>query len=92
MPTRHLPSLEALVADDDERMTAELSLLEAREQVARARRLLEHAERLVPPEGAAVAEGAGEGAARVAAELARLGYRMVAIASALRRVQQVDPV
>ncbi len=90
MPTRHLPSLEALVADDDERMTAELSLLEAREQVAHARLLLEHAERLVPEGGTMLAEGAAEGATRIAAELARLGYRMVAIASALRRVQQPD--
>ena len=74
MPIRHLPSLEALVEDDDARVTAELDLLEASEHVARARRLLERAGARDPETAAALAE-----------QLARLGYHLVATASAIHR-------
>lgn len=74
MPIRHLPSLEALVDDDDARVTAELDLLEASEHVARARRLLERAGARDPETVASVAE-----------QLARLGYHLVATASAIHR-------
>lgn len=82
--TKHLPSIEALVSDDDDLVRAELRLLEAREQVAHATELLDHVERLVP------ALPAGDGrsaAAHVAEELARLGCKMVEVASALSRVR-----
>ncbi len=90
--TRHLPSLEALVADDDAQMTAELSLLEAREHVAQARALLDHAAGLAPdpddPAHATVELTSRDVPPEAVAEqLARLGYRMVAIATALRRTR-----
>jgi hypothetical protein len=81
--TRHLPSLEALVDDDDTRMTAELDLLEASKQVTYARRALDRVEALVS-RGELRAQEAGDVIAS-AEELARLGYRLVAAASELRR-------
>lgn len=90
MTYRHLPSVEALVADDDDRVIAELRLLEAREHVAHAKELLDRAERLVPPR-AHDADGVGapspDPAEHVVEELARLGCKMVEIASALSRVR-----
>lgn len=80
MKARHLPSLEALVTDDDERMSAELDLLDAAEQMAEARRMLEQVERIVTA-GALGAEEAGASSQA----LARLGYKLLTTATALRR-------
>lgn len=79
--SKHLPSVEALVSGDDDLVSAELRLLEARAQVAHATELLDHVEKLVPAEDGRVS------AANFAEELARLGCKMVEVASALSRVR-----
>jgi hypothetical protein len=73
MPKHHLPSVEALTSNDEERLAAELRLSEVRAQVELARSLVDQLE-----VGAGDAEHDG-----VAEELARLGCRLVEVASDL---------
>lgn len=84
MTKRHLPSVEALTDDDDELMITELKVREVREHVAIARSLLDavdgHAA-VSEPEQASPAEQAE----LAAEELARLGCKIVELASALSR-------
>lgn len=77
MPTnRHLPSIEALLDSDDDRLIAELRAREVREYVAVARTLLDTIEALKPLS---------------AAELAMLGCKIVEVANALSRAQRNQP-
>jgi hypothetical protein len=89
---RYLPSIEALVSNDEERLTRELRLSEVREQVALVESLLDTLDasasaRADGPEQPA-REGPGEAAqpdaTDVAEELARVGCRIVELATALR--------
>jgi hypothetical protein len=82
---RHLPSIEALTGNDDERLIAELRLSDVCERAAVLRELLEEVERLVRSAGTATSsEGHSRGAV-VVEELARLGCKMVELAGALAR-------
>lgn len=80
MQKRHLPSIEALTAnDDDELLMSELRLSQVRDHVEVARVLLDEVERLVPRStNASPSE-------HVAEELARLGCKIVELATALSR-------
>ena len=80
----HLPSVEALIDSDDELLIAELKVREVREHVAIARSLLEQVDRLVPLSGPERASE-NEQAELVVEELARLGCKIVELASALCR-------
>ncbi len=73
MGKRHLPSVEALTSNDEELLRAELRLSEVRAHVELARSLLEELE--LGEEGPSRADLAGA--------LARLGCRIVEVASAL---------
>ena len=84
MTKRHLPSVEALLDSDDELLSTELKVREVREQVAVARSLLDEVEDVAQAEIAA-------------AELARLGCKIVELASAIKRagtapVSSVTPI
>jgi hypothetical protein len=87
MRKRHLPSIETLTSSDDERLIAELRLSEARDQVAYAKELLDAVELYVPPENGAHPQNESAVVPAVAEELARLGCRIVEIASALSKTQ-----
>lgn len=85
MEKQHLPSVEALTSFDDDLMMAELEFSEVRENVDRVRAVLAELERL----GSAPEPFRGTGGPScgdVAEALARVGYRIVEIASALSRV------
>lgn len=96
MNVRHLPSIEALTANDDARLHAELRMSEVREQVTSAKELLERVEHLVrvsehgiPSIGEpAELEARNE---RTLMEVARLGCRMLELASALTETRAVPP-
>jgi hypothetical protein len=84
MGNRHLPSIEALTDNDDERLITELKVREVREHVEIARSLLDAVDdQTDPPELAAE-------------ELARLGCKIVELAGAISRsrapVSAVSPV
>jgi hypothetical protein len=80
----HLPSVEALIDKDDELLIAELKVREVREHVAIARSLLEQVDRLVPLSGPERSSD-NEQAELAVEELARLGCKIVELASALSR-------
>lgn len=88
MPKSHLPSIEALTSSDDDRLIAELRICEVRDQVAVARALLDEVDRIVPVS----ADGRVPPPGQVAEELARLGCKIVEIASALTRGDERAPV
>jgi hypothetical protein len=90
MEKRHLPSIEALTSCDDERLTRELRLSEVREQVALARSLIDEVDRLVPP-AELLAHVSAQDDEAVAEELARLGCRIVELASAFTRARRAAP-
>ena len=73
MPKRHLPSVETLISNDDHLLREELRLSEVRAQVELARSILEDLELGLQP------------TPRVAEELARLGCRIVEIATSLSK-------
>ena len=80
----HLPSVEALTDKDDELLIAELKVCEVREHVAIARSLLDADDGLVPlsePDQASPPEQAE----LAAEELARLGCKIVELATSLSR-------
>jgi hypothetical protein len=83
MSNRHLPSIEALTDDDDERLSTELKVREVREHVEIARSLLDAVDDPIDPKLAAE-------------ELARLGCKIVELAGAISRsrppVSAVSPV
>lgn len=82
MSKRHLPSVRALLDADDRLLIAELKVCEVREHVAVARSLLDALDRLVPMS----AEGQPSPSEQVglaAEELARLGCKIVELASTL---------
>lgn len=84
MTKRHLPSIQALMDSDDDLLDAELKVRELREQLAIARSLLDAVDGLVPvsePEQPSV----GEQAELAVEELARLGCKIVELASHLSR-------
>ena len=91
MGKRYLPSIEALTDNDDERLITELKVSEVREHVALARSLLDAVDELSASEQASpsVQDDAAE-------ELARLGCKIVELASAISRsrgpVSAVSPV
>ena len=70
---RHLPSIEALLDSDDDRLTAELRAREVSEHVAIARTLLDAIDEVGPVS---------------AEELAMLGCRIVELANVLSRAQR----
>jgi hypothetical protein len=94
MSARHLPSIEALTGNDDHRLKSELRLSEVRENILLVRAALDEIDRLVPvsedhqssPDGHDDVE-LGERAAL----LARLGYHLVEMASALARSASSAP-
>ncbi len=91
MARQHLPSVETLISSDDERLLTELKLSEVRDQVAHAQHLLDTVEvASLTSEAARSSEGHGVAPA-FAEELARLGCRIVEIASVLSRAQVVTP-
>jgi hypothetical protein len=83
MEKRHLPSIEALTSADDELLMKELRLSEVRDHVEVARILLDEVERLVPPSDRGQPPVSGQ----MAEELARLGCKMVELATVLGRGQ-----
>jgi hypothetical protein len=88
MGKRHVPSIEALTSTDDDLLITELRLSEAREHVAIARDLLEEVDRLVRLSATDQVSAVGQGASElVAEELARLGCKIVEVASALSRTR-----
>ena len=91
MRKRHLPSIETLNSSDDERLLAELRLSEVREQVAHAKELLDTVEVCAPLETNAQPQDNFAIVPAVAEELARLGCRIVEIASALSKAQEITP-
>jgi hypothetical protein len=95
MGKRYLPTVEALTDNDDDRLIAELRVREVREQVAIARSLLDAVEVLSANERASEDEQE-DPAERAAAELARLGCKIVELAGAISRsrgpVSAVSPV
>lgn len=91
MTKRHLPSIETLTSADEERLTTELRLLEVRDQVTHAKELLDSVDLLdASSSSAGLAGKAIEGVA-LAEELARLGCRIVEIASAISKKQDLLP-
>ncbi len=91
MAKRHFPSVEALSSNDDERWICELRLSAVRERVATLRSLLEELDRLLPlSDGKHASSEEQDLRAAVARELAKLGCRVVEVASALSGVR--DPV
>lgn len=83
---RHLPTIEALTGNDDERLIAELKLSDVRERAAVLRELLEEVEGLVrTSEGEQVSLDGQPRAAFVVEELARLGCKIVELAGSLTR-------
>lgn len=94
MAKRHLPSIETLTSSDDERLITELRLSEVREQVAHAKELLDAVDVFVPLADPGQVSASEQGKAvtpAVAEQLARLGCRIVEIASALSKVSDVSP-
>jgi hypothetical protein len=86
MTKHHLPSIQALMDGDDELLDAELKVREVREQIAVARSLLDAVDGLVPvsePEHPSVPEQAD----LAVEELARLGCKIVELASHLSRTR-----
>lgn len=86
MMKRHLPSIQALMDSDDDLLDAELKVREVREQLAIARSLLDAVDGLVPvsePEQ----PSAPEQAELAAEELARLGCKIVELATHLSRAR-----
>jgi hypothetical protein len=83
----HLPSIEALTANDDERLITELRLSDVREHAAALRELLEEVEGLMRASVGACEGASPDGHARglVAKELARLGCKIVELAGTLTR-------
>jgi hypothetical protein len=89
MAKRHLPSIEALTSSDEERLMTELRLSEVRDQVTHAKELLDAVDLLSAASDDGHSSDIGQGVApSVAEELARLGCRIVEIASALSRTTQ----
>lgn len=86
MKTRHLPSIHALTNNDDDLLDVELKVREVREHVAAARALLDAVEGVTPVSATEQASGA-EQAELAIEELARLGCRIVELASHLSRAQ-----
>lgn len=88
MCKRHLPSIEALTDSDDERLNAELKARDVREHIAMARSLLDAVDEVPLNED--------DPAERAAEELARLGCKIVELATAISRsrgpVSAVSPV
>lgn len=80
MQKRHLPSIEALTSNDDDLLISELRLSQVRDHVEVARILLDEVERLVPR-----ATSAAKPSEHVAEELARLGCKIVELATVLSR-------
>ena len=80
----HLPSVEALTDKDDELLIAELKVCEVREHVAIARSLLDAVDGLVPVSESEQSSPSGQ-AELVAEELARLGCKIVELATSLSR-------
>lgn len=92
MARQHLPSIETLISSDDERLLTELKLSEVRDQVAHAQQLLDTVEvASLTSEATRSSEGHAAVAPAFAEELARLGCRIVEIASVLSRAQVVTP-
>lgn len=86
MRKRHLPSIEALTGNDDERLIAELRLSDVREHAAELRELLDEVECLVrTSEDEQLSLDGQARAALVVEELARLGCKIVELAGALTR-------
>jgi hypothetical protein len=83
MVKRHLPSVEALSSNDDERWIAELRLEQVREHVVLVRTLLEHVDRLLPLSEDEQPSTSGQVRTKIAEELARLGCKIVEVASVL---------
>lgn len=90
MAKRHLPSIETLTSTDEERLTTELRLLEVRDQVTHAKELLDNVDLLEASPGSRLAGKPLESVA-LAEELARLGCRIVEIASAISKKQDLVP-
>lgn len=95
MGKRHLPSIEALTDNDDERLIAELKAREVRDHVAVARALLDAVDELSAC-GRSSENEHDDQADRAAEELARLGCKIVELAGAISRsrgpVSAVSPV
>lgn len=85
MAKRHLPSIEALTSSDDELLRAELRLYEVRAHVELARSLLDELEPPASSWSSGLAPHFVEKVPRtdIAEELARLGCKLVEMASAL---------
>jgi hypothetical protein len=75
----HLPSIEALVADDCQLLTAELGMLAARQQLAVVRAIADELEACLH------SVGEDQLRAQLAEELARLAVRTLRTAGALER-------
>lgn len=84
MDKRHLPSIEALTDNDDERLIAELKTREVHEHVAMARSLLDAVVEL-SASGRSSSNEHDDDVDRAAEELARLGCRIVELAGAISR-------
>lgn len=76
MTRHHLPTIEALTDDDDERLRVELRLGEVRDKLALACELIERIDE-APPSSRSRATFTRRA---MASELAHLGYRVVEIA------------
>lgn len=90
MTKQHLPSIEALSAEDDRVWIAELRLSEVRDQVAVARSVLDELDRLSPVSElhpSSESRHARKATALAAHEIARLGCKLVELASVLSGVQ-----
>jgi hypothetical protein len=72
---KHLPSIEALTADDDKRLLAELEIYDVREKLARVRALVARADHLL---ATVLACGENDDAS-VAAELDEDGHLIAAV-------------
>ncbi|MCL2723244.1 MAG: hypothetical protein FWD69_02305 [Polyangiaceae bacterium] len=91
MRKRHLPSIETLTSSDNERLNAELRLSEVRDQVTHAKELLDAVELYVLPHSDTQPQDEFAVVPAVAEELARLGCRIVEIASVLSKAQELTP-
>lgn len=87
MTTRHLPSIEALIDGDDDRLDVELKVRAVREHLAIARSLLDAVDDPLP---ASEPGWATPGRAFAIEELARLGCEIVELASRLSKARPPD--
>ncbi len=87
MTKRHLPSIQALMDSDDELLDAELKVQEVREQLAIARSLLDAVDDIVPAPAPERSSPKNEQAELAVEELARLGCKIVELATYLSRAQ-----